>query len=965
MITFTAGTDGTATVSGTAAAATAGQQFPLTFTATNAGGVATQQFTLTVHSVPAFTSLNSATAVTGVPFSFAVTASGAPAPSITMTGTLPTGVTFNTPTATLSGTAAAATAGQQFPVTFTATNAAGVATQQFTLAVHSVPAFTSTNSATAVTSAPFSFAVTASGAPAPLITMTGTLPSGITFNAQTATMSGTASTQQAGQQFPLTFTATNAAGVATQQFMLSVTRIPQVTSNSSAAAIAGVPFSFTVTSAGSPTASITSGPLPPWITFAAGPNGTATLSGTAPNTDIGRSIPLRFTATNSAGASTQEFTLTVHSVPVFTTVTSTTVVAGTPFSFTVNADGFPAPSIALTGTLPNGTSFAAGAGGTATISGTATADTAGLPFPLTFTATNAAGATAQQFTVVVHSVPVFTSATSATAVSGNAFTFLVTSAGTPTASITHSGALPAGITFTAHPNGTATLAGTAPTQHAGQQFPVTFTATNAAGVGTQQLILSVTRIPQFTTPDSATAVSGVPFTFTVASVGSPTPVMTRSGTLPTGITFSPRGDGSATLSGTASKEQAGHSYPITLTATNPFGVTTQSFVLTVNADYMALVSLVPARLADTRPGETTVDGLFAGEGVRARGSTLELVVAGRGGVDSDAAAVALNVTVADPKKSGFVTVYPCGAERPLASNVNFTAGAVVPNAVIAKVGVGGKVCLYVSSDTHLVVDVNGYFPSASSYHSINPARVLDTRDGYSTIDGVQQGAGALTVGSITTVRITNRASVPLDATAVVLNVTVTEAEGPGFVTAYPCGAALPTASNINFTTGSTVANLVISRIGDDGSVCLFTSRGTHLVADVNGYFPAGTSYESLVPARLLETRPEYTTIDGQFVGAGMRPAGSVTELTVTGRGGVPSGAATVVLNATVTDPTVPGFLTVYPCGIDTPRTSNLNYGVDATVAITVIVQVGSDGKVCLFNSSPAHLIVDVDGYLPG
>ena len=148
-------------------------------------------------------------------------------------------------------------------------------------------------------------------------------------------------------------------------------------------------------------------------------------------------------------------------------------------------------------------------------------------------------------------------------------------------------------------------------------------------------------------------------------------------------------------------------------------------------------------------------------------------------------------------------------------------------------------------------------------------------------------------------------------------------------------------------------------------MCLFTSRGTHLVADVNGYFPAGTSYDPLVPARLLETRPGLTTIDGRFVGAGMRPAGTVTELTVTGRGGVPEGAATVVLNVTVTEPATPGFITVYPCGIDTPRASNLNYTTDATVAIAVIVQVGSDGKVCLFNSGPTHLIVDVNGYLPG
>jgi hypothetical protein len=354
--------------------------------------------------------------------------------------------------------------------------------------------------------------------------------------------------------------------------------------------------------------------------------------------------------------------------------------------------------------------------------------------------------------------------------------------------------------------------------------------------------------------------------------------------------------------------------------------------------------------------------LFAGGGIRDAGSTLELVVAGRGGVATDAVAVALNVTVADPVGAGFVTVYPCGALQPTASNVNFSAGAVVPNAVIAKIGADGKVCLFVSNDTHLVVDVNAYFPPTSSLHSINPARVLDTRAGYTTIDGLQQGDGVRARGSITEVQVTGRATLPSDATAVVLNVTVTEAQGSGFVTVYPCGSPIPTASNINYVTGSTVANLVIAKIGTDGKVCMFASEGTHLVADINGYFPATTSYRALDPARLLDTRIGHSTIDGQFLGAGILPAGTITELTVSDRGGVPVDAATVVLNVTVTESELPGFVTVYPCGTR-PLASNLNYGINTTIANAVIVKVGSGGKICLFNSGPTQLIADVNGYL--
>ena len=655
-----------------------------------------------------------------------VSANGIPTPTVSVTGTLPAGLTssMTSGVVTIAGTPVAGTAGS-YPLTITTISAWGFQTQNLVLIVSIPPQLTSAASATAVTGVPFTFTVTTTGSPTPTLAIAGALPAGIAFNPATATLSGTASAATAGQQFPVTFTATNVGGVATQAFTLTVHSVPAFTSTTSAIAVAGAAFAFTVTTTGAPTPTLTmAGTLPNGITFDAA---TATLSGTAATTTAGQQFPVTFTATNAAGASTQAFTLTVHSVPAFTSVASAIAVSNVAFSFTVTASGAPAPLIAMTGTLPAGITFNTK---TATLSGTASTQQAGQQFPLTFTASNIHGPVTQQFTLSVTRIPQVTSNSSAAATAGVPFSFTVTSAGSPAASITQAGQLPTGISFAAGANGTATLAGTASNTDVGRSFPLKFTATNSAGASTQDFTLIVHSVPAFTSPTSATAVSGVPFTFTVGSVGSPTPALTRSGTLPAGITFSPRADGSATLAGTASKDQAGHNYPITLTATNPFGVTTQAFVLTVNADYTALVSLAPAGLADTRPGETTIDGLFAGEGIRARGSTLELVVAGRGGVDSDAAAVALNVTVVDPTRSGFVTVYPCGAEQPLASNVNFTAGAVVPNAVIAKVGIGGKVCLYVSSDTHLVVDVNGYFPSASSYHSMNPARVLDTRAGY-------------------------------------------------------------------------------------------------------------------------------------------------------------------------------------------------------------------------------------------
>lgn len=375
------------------------------------------------------------------------------------------------------------------------------------------------------------------------------------------------------------------------------------------------------------------------------------------------------------------------------------------------------------------------------------------------------------------------------------------------------------------------------------------------------------------------------------------------------------------------------------------------------------VSFQPTRLADSRPGQLTNDGLNAGTGELAAGSTLQLVVAGRGGVTADAKAATLDIAVADPEAAGFVTAYPCGSTMPTASSLNFAAGQTVANAVIAGIGDGGKVCIFTSQPTQLVVDVDGFFPTTTSLHTVMPARLLESRDANTTVDGLQNGGGVLPLGTVTSVQVTGRAGVPANATAAVINVTVTEPQGAGFVTVFPCGSTMPTASNINFAAGQTIANLAISKIGTDGKVCVFNSQPTQLVVDVNAYFPVKTAYSAIVPARLMETRPGLTTIDGVNNGAGVQALGTVTTLHVIGRGGVPANATSVVLNVLVTDPQGSGFVTVYPCGSPTPLASNLNFVSGQTVANAVLAKVGDGGNVCIFNSQATNLVVDVAGYL--
>jgi extracellular elastinolytic metalloproteinase len=124
----------------------------------------------------------------------------------------------------------------------------------------------------------------------------------------------------------------------------------------------------------------------------------------------------------------------------------------------------------------------------------------------------------------------------------------------------------------------------------------------------------------------------------------------------------------------------------------------------------------------------------------------------------------------------------------------------------------------------------------SSLVPLVPARLLETRSSGATIDGQSQNIGIPGTAAVTEVVVAGRGGVPADATAVALNVTVTESTAPGYATVYPCGTQPPTASNLNYGVGTTIANAAITKVGTGGKVCIFTQQSTHLVVDVNGYF---------------------------------------------------------------------------------------------------------------------------------
>jgi hypothetical protein len=219
--------------------------------------------------------------------------------------------------------------------------------------------------------------------------------------------------------------------------------------------------------------------------------------------------------------------------------------------------------------------------------------------------------------------------------------------------------------------------------------------------------------------------------------------------------------------------------------------------------------------------------------------TSPVAVAGKAGVPSSGVgAAAFNVTVSGPTLAGFLTAFPNGTTRPNASNLNFLLGQTVANATSTKL-VDGKLALYNGSlgITKTTADVNGWFSAGQgtapgSYNSLDPVRILDTRN------GIGASRAQVPAGGTLTLPVAGSGGVPPSgAGAAVMNVTVTNARAAGYVTAFPTGSARPNASNVNFRAWQTIPNLVTVKLGG-GKVTFYngSSGAVDLVADVAGWY---------------------------------------------------------------------------------------------------------------------------------
>jgi hypothetical protein len=218
-------------------------------------------------------------------------------------------------------------------------------------------------------------------------------------------------------------------------------------------------------------------------------------------------------------------------------------------------------------------------------------------------------------------------------------------------------------------------------------------------------------------------------------------------------------------------------------------------------------------------------------------------------IPSSAKAIAGNATVVNFISTGFnwITLYPFGAAQPNASNLNYTANQIVPNAFVTGLSGDGKFNIYSSGATHFIVDVNGYFSDEAVdvngtgllYNPLPaPVRLLDTRPGESGCDAPGAPLGNDATRAQSSHRTCYGVTIPATARAVDGNATVVNFISSGFnwITLYPFGASQPNASNLNFAANQIVPNSFVVGLSSDGRFNIYSKASTHFIVDLTGYF---------------------------------------------------------------------------------------------------------------------------------
>ena len=349
------------------------------------------------------------------------------------------------------------------------------------------------------------------------------------------------------------------------------------------------------------------------------------------------------------------------------------------------------------------------------------------------------------------------------------------------------------------------------------------------------------------------------------------------------------------------------------------------------------------------------------------------------GTSAPAGASSAVVNIAAISSSnGYVTAESCGpVSLPRTwSNLNIRAGRAVSSLAVVPIDAQGRVCLFVSTATHLVVDVQGHFlpaaaaPTGLRLWPVAPRVAVDTRGSMFCIsDGTCPAEGPVPAGA----EVSVRTPVPFNAMAALANLSVVEASTRGYQTADACSSLVPgrqARSNLSYVPDEVITNLALTpteMVDGAAQFCTTSPAEMQQMVEVQGFFvPAsagGQSYSALRPERVLDTRQCFTDPVTDVERCGPTSlAGTVLRIAA------PAGASAVMVNVVATGATTAGYVAVKGCASSAPiptyPTVNAIPGPGATSNLAM-ARVEADGTFCLYVSNSMHVVVDLFGFFSG
>ncbi len=604
-LTLTDNGDGTATLTGTPTNSEVGDH-SVVLTVSDGTTTTTQSFTIAVgnmNDAPTFDSTAITSATEDSTYSYSITASDVDGDSLAITATtLPSWLTLTDNgdgTATLTGTPTNSEVGDH-SVVLTVSDGTTTTTQSFTIAVgntNDAPTFDSTATTSATEDSAYSYTIATSDVDGDSLAITATtLPSWLTLTDNgdgTATLTGIPTNSEVGNH-GVVLTVSDGATTATQSFTIAVGNVndaPTFDSTAVTSATEDTAYSYSITTSDvdGDSLTISATTLPAWLTLTDNGDGTATLTGTPTNTEVGdHSVVL--TVNDGTTTTTQSFTIAVgntNDAPTFDSTAVTSATEDTAYNYNITTSDVDGDGLTIAATtLPSWLTLTDNGDGTATLTGTPTNSEVG-DHSVVLTVSDGTTTTTQSFTIAVGNVndaPTFDSTAVTSATEDTAYSYSITTSDVDGDSLTISATtLPSWLTLTDNGDGTATLTGT-PTNSEVGDHSVVLTVSDGTTTTTQSFTIAVGNVndaPTFdsTAVTSATEDTAYSYTITTSDVDGDSLTISAT-TLPSWLTLTDNGDGTATLTGTPTNSEVGD-HSVVLTVNDGTTTTTQSFTIAV------------------------------------------------------------------------------------------------------------------------------------------------------------------------------------------------------------------------------------------------------------------------------------------------------------------------------------------------------------------------------------------------